>query len=49
MPAFETLVDRRAAGFQANAAAMEALVADLRARAETVSLGGGKASRDRHV
>ncbi len=49
MPVIETLVDRRAAGFQTNAAAMDSLVADLRGLAETVCLGGGKASRDRHI
>ncbi len=49
MPILETIIDRRGAGFQANAAAMETLVADLRALAATVREGGGKASRDRHV
>ncbi len=49
MPVLETIIDRRAAGFQANAAAMETLVADLRALAASVRQGGGKASRDRHV
>src|SRR4051812_31275286 len=49
MPVIESVVDRRAAGFQANAEVMERLVGDLRGLANTVSLGGGKASRDRHV
>jgi 3-methylcrotonyl-CoA carboxylase beta subunit len=49
MPVIESVVDRRAPGFQANAEAMEALVADLRRLSEAVVLGGGKASRDRHV
>ena len=49
MPAIESIVDRRGAGFQANAEAMRALVADLRGVAETTCLGGGQASRDRHV
>jgi 3-methylcrotonyl-CoA carboxylase beta subunit len=49
MPVIESVIDRRASGFQANAAAMEAVVADLRGLAGTVSLGGGKSSRDRHV
>jgi 3-methylcrotonyl-CoA carboxylase beta subunit len=49
MPVIETIIDRRAAGFLANAEAMAALVSDLRGLAETVSLGGGKASRNRHV
>ena len=49
MPVIESVIDRRAAGFMANAEVMRGLVADLRALAETVCLGGGKASRDRHV
>jgi 3-methylcrotonyl-CoA carboxylase beta subunit len=49
MPVIESTVDPRAPGFQANASAMEGLVADLRGLAETVCLGGGKASRERHV
>ncbi len=49
MPILETLVDRRAQGFQANNEAMETVVADLRNLAETTLLGGGKALRDRHV
>jgi 3-methylcrotonyl-CoA carboxylase beta subunit len=49
MPVIESVIDRRAPGFQANTAAMEQLVADLRNLAETVALGGGKASRERHL
>src|ERR1700722_8070133 len=49
MPVIESVIDRRAPAFQANAEAMEGLVADLRRVAETVVPGGGKASRDRHV
>src|ERR1035438_5241970 len=49
MPVIESVIDRRGAGFQANAVAMEGLVADLRGLADSVCLGGGKASRDRHV
>ena len=49
MPVIESAIDRRSAGFLANAEAMRGLVGDLRRLAETVSLGGGKASRDRHV
>ena len=49
MPAIESVIDRRSAGFQANDAAMRALIGDLRRLADTVALGGGKASRDRHV
>src|SRR5271165_815048 len=49
MAVLESTIDRRSPGFQANTEVMEGLVADLRRLAETVSLGGGKASRDRHV
>src|SRR5450755_307552 len=49
MPVIESVIDRRSAGFQTNAEAMRTLVAGLRGLAETVCLGGGKASRDRHV
>src|SRR4051794_39498936 len=49
MPVIQSLVDPRSVGFQANAEVMEHLVGDLRGLANTVSLGGGKASRDRHV
>jgi 3-methylcrotonyl-CoA carboxylase beta subunit len=49
MPVLESTIDRRAAGFQANTKVMEGLVADLHGLAETICLGGGKASRDRHV
>jgi 3-methylcrotonyl-CoA carboxylase beta subunit len=49
MPVIESLIDRRAAGFHTNTETMSGLVADLRERAGATSLGGGKASRDRHV
>src|ERR1700694_515280 len=49
MPVIESVVDRRASGFQANTEVMEGLVADLRRLAATISLGGGKASRARHI
>ena len=49
MPPLETVIDRRAPAFRANAEAMETVVADLRAVAAAVQLGGGQASRDRHV
>ena len=47
--ALESTVDPRSDGFRANAAAMAGLVADLRTRAAKVALGGGEASRKRHV
>jgi 3-methylcrotonyl-CoA carboxylase beta subunit len=49
MPVLESTIDRRAPGFQANTEVMDELVADLRGLAKTICLGGGKASRDRHV
>jgi 3-methylcrotonyl-CoA carboxylase beta subunit len=49
MPIIESLIDRRTPGFQANTAVMEGLIAELRSLADDVCLGGGKASRDRHV
>ena len=42
-------INPRTAEFQANAAAMAEIVADLRAKAALVALGGGEASRTRHV
>ncbi len=42
-------LSRQDAGFSANAAAMAALVADLRERVAEVKLGGGQVARDRHV
>src|SRR5258706_15509120 len=49
MPVLESTIDRRTPGFQANSEIMKGLVADLHGLAETICLGGGKASRDRHV
>src|SRR5580698_3911041 len=39
----------RSAEFAANAASMRALVDELRSRAAEVELGGGEASRQRHL
>jgi 3-methylcrotonyl-CoA carboxylase beta subunit len=49
MNVLKTQVQPRAAEFQANAAAMTALVEDLRAKAREVSEGGGAAAREKHV
>ncbi len=49
MGAFVTRIDPRTDGFAANAKAMEALVADLRAACDKVREGGGQAARDKHV
>ncbi|MBK6596640.1 MAG: methylcrotonoyl-CoA carboxylase [Proteobacteria bacterium] len=49
MAVIESKLNARGAEFQANAAAMAVLVADLRDRVRTTALGGGEASRARHV
>ncbi|WP_313561031.1 carboxyl transferase domain-containing protein [Diaphorobacter nitroreducens] len=45
----ESQLNPRSADFQANAAAMRAVVEDLRAQIERVSQGGGEAARAKHV
>src|SRR4051812_7152787 len=49
MPVLETKVDRKSADFQANDAALRALVTELRERQAKVALGGGEAARAKHV
>ncbi|AYQ28189.1 MULTISPECIES: carboxyl transferase domain-containing protein [unclassified Polaromonas] len=49
MPALETKLNARSADFQANAAAMQAQVDDLNAQIAKAALGGGEATRARHV
>ena len=49
MPALETKLNARSADFQANAAAMQAQVDDLNAQLAKAALGGGEATRARHV
>ena len=49
MSALTTQLDPRSAEFGANAAAMRALVDDLRARCAEVAQGGGQAARDKHL
>lgn len=49
MPALETKLNARSADFQANAAAMQAQVEDLNAQIAKAALGGGEATRARHV
>ncbi len=44
-----TNLNARSDDFSANAAAMRALAAELRAKVAQAELGGGKTSRDRHV
>jgi 3-methylcrotonyl-CoA carboxylase beta subunit len=49
LPTLNTTIDTRSPSFAANAAAMRALVDDLRAQVERVRLGGGQAARDKHT
>jgi 3-methylcrotonyl-CoA carboxylase beta subunit len=49
MTTLTTALDPRSEAFRANAAAMRALVEDLRAKTEQISLGGGEAARQRHI
>ncbi|TAM51161.1 MAG: methylcrotonoyl-CoA carboxylase [Paraburkholderia sp.] len=49
MPIIESKLNPRSDEFRANAAALEVLVADLRAKIAHVALGGGQAARDKHV
>jgi 3-methylcrotonyl-CoA carboxylase beta subunit len=49
MTLFRSTADPRAEAFQANTRAMEALVADLRARVAEIKLGGGERARSRHL
>ena len=44
-----TALDPRSEAFRANAAAMRAVVDDLKAKTETISLGGDEAARQRHI
>jgi 3-methylcrotonyl-CoA carboxylase beta subunit len=49
MTVLTTSLDRRSEAFAANAAAMRALVADLRGKVEAIREGGGKEARRRHL
>ncbi|HEY2604789.1 carboxyl transferase domain-containing protein [Paraburkholderia sp. RL18-103-BIB-C] len=49
MPIIESKLNPRSDDFRANATALEALVADLRAKVEKLALGGGQAARDKHT
>ena len=46
MPIIESKLNPRSEDFRANAAALEALVADLRAKVDKLAPGGGQAARD---
>ncbi len=49
MGEFSSRIDPRSADFQANAAALAALVADLREKAGRIALGGPEAARQKHL
>jgi 3-methylcrotonyl-CoA carboxylase beta subunit len=49
MTVFKSAIDTQDDGFRANAAAMQALVADLRAKLGTIKQGGGQAASDKHT
>lgn len=49
MPVLETQLNARSADFQANAAAMRAVVEDLNAQVAKAAAGGGETARARHV
>jgi len=49
MTVLESAIDTAAAGFAANAAAMGALVSELRGVVDKIRQGGGEAARARHV
>lgn len=49
MTILATTLDPRSEGFRANAAAMRAVVEELRAKSEAIALGGDEASRRRHL
>ncbi|MDP3167752.1 MAG: carboxyl transferase domain-containing protein, partial [Hydrogenophaga sp.] len=49
MPVLETKLNARSADFQANAAAMRALVDDLKTQVDKAAAGGGEAARAKHV
>ena len=49
MPVLETKLNARSAEFQANAAAMRALVSDLQVQLAKSAAGGGEAARAKHV
>ncbi|MGH8678994.1 MAG: carboxyl transferase domain-containing protein, partial [Burkholderiales bacterium] len=49
MPVISTKLNARSAEFKANAKAMSALVADLRAKIELINRGGDDAARSKHL
>ncbi len=49
MPIIESKLNPRAAAFEANAALMRTLVADLKSRIDQIALGGGETARNKHT
>ena len=49
MPILDTKLNPRSEDYRTNAAAMQEAVADLRAKVASLSLGGGKAAREKHL
>ncbi|QYY33029.1 methylcrotonoyl-CoA carboxylase [Cupriavidus pinatubonensis] len=49
MPTLETKLNARSESFKSNAEAMQALVADLKAKVAKLAEGGGDAARDKHL
>ena len=49
MPALETKLNARSADFQANVAAMRALVVDLQVQVAKSAAGGGEGARAKHI
>ena len=49
MPVLQTQLNARSADFQANAAVMRALVADLKNKIDHAALGGGETARAKHT
>jgi 3-methylcrotonyl-CoA carboxylase beta subunit len=49
MPIIESKLNPRSDEFRANAAALEALVADLKEKVAMIALGGGSAAREKHL
>src|SRR5205807_2511320 len=49
MPALTTTIDTRSDSFRANQASMQALVEDLRSKAESIRKGGSESARQKHL
>ena len=49
MSTLKTQLNPRGTEFQANAAAMQAVVADLHEKVEKIALGGPEAARQKHL